>query len=108
MHLTQLSDRFFVSGQVDPSEMDTLSTEGFTTIICNRPDGEDPGQPTAEEVKSAAEKAGLQFYFVPFDPMNPNPQMVPDFQAAWESSEGKVLAYCRSGNRSSRLWAAIS
>lgn len=108
MNLTPLSDLFFVAGQMMPTEMSTLKAEGFGTVICNRPDGEEPHQPSSEEVRSSAEAAGLKFFYVPFNPTNPDPQMVEDFAKAMsEAAEGKVLAYCRSGNRSSRLWMAI-
>lgn len=108
MNLSQLSDRVFVCGQVQTSEMSDLASQGFGTVICNRPDGEDPGQPSANEIKTSAEAAGMKFFFVPFNPMNPDPDMVPKFAEAIEqASEGKILAYCRSGNRSSRLWAAV-
>ena len=108
MHLTPLSDHFFVAGQVLPSAMSQLKDEGFGTVICNRPDGEEPQQPSAADVQASAEAAGLKFFFVPFNPSNPNPTMVEDFaRAVNEAAEGKILAYCRSGNRSSRLWMAI-
>lgn len=108
MNLTQLSARVSVYGQVMPSNISALKALGFTTIICNRPDHEDPGQPTAAEVKAAAEEAGLAFFFVPYNPSNPSPTMVSDFEAALNAApEGKVLAFCRSGNRSARLWQAV-
>ena len=72
-------------------------------------DGEDPGQPSADEIQASVEAAGMKFFFVPFNPMNPDPHMVPKFAEAIEqANDGKILAYCRSGNRSSRLWAAVS
>lgn len=108
MQPTQLAERFFVAGQITTGDVDALSAQGFKMIICNRPDGEEPDQPTEAEIRQAVENAGMTFVFVPFNPAMPDPNMVPDFAAAWEQSEGKVLAYCRTGNRSSRLWAAIS
>ena len=108
MNLTPLSDHFFVAGQIMPAQMSQLKAEGFGTIIRNRPDGEEPQQPSASDVQASAEAAGLKFFFVPFNPSNPDPNMVNDFAAAVsEAAEGKILAYCRSGNRSSRLWMAI-
>jgi len=105
---TQLSARVSVYGQVSPAEMTTLKTLGFTAVICNRPDGEDPGQPTAAAVGAAAAAAGLAFFCVPYDPSAPSPTMVSDFAAALQAAPaGRVLAYCRSGNRSARLWQAV-
>ena len=107
MNPTQLSESVYVFGQIMPSDVTTLKERGFGTIICNRPDGEDPDQPTAQEIKAAAEEAGLSFFFVPFSPMNPSPTIVEEFSAALDGAgEGLILAYCRSGNRSSHLWQA--
>jgi sulfide:quinone oxidoreductase len=108
MNLMQLSETFYVSGQISPVDIDELKARGFGTIICNRPDGEDSPQPTAEEMKLVIEQAGMKFFNVPFNPMNPDPNMVNDFSDALNQSEGLVLAYCRSGQRSSRLWAAVN
>ena len=108
MNLTQLSETVYVSGQIHPTHLSELKAQGFGTVICNRPDGEDPGQPTAEEIRQSATEVGIKFFHVPFNPMNPNPEMVSDFGHAIQQAEGLILAYCRSGNRSSRLWAAVS
>ena len=109
MNLTQLTEKVFVCGQIQPQDASELKKQGFGTIICNRPDGEEMNQPTAAQVQVSVEGEGMKFFFVPFNPSNPNPQMVPDFATAVEKAgEDKILAYCRSGNRSSRLWAAIS
>ena len=108
MNLTQLTETLYVSGQIAPSDLADLKAQGFSAVICNRPDGEDPGQPTAAEIQESAERAGIAFFNVPFDPMNPSPTMVDDFADALARSGGVTLAYCRSGNRSSRLWAAVS
>ena len=107
MNLTQLSETVFVSGQISADDLPQLKERGFSAVICNRPDGEDPGQPTAQELQGAALAAGLAFYHVPFDPQNPSETMVADFAAALDAAPaGQVLAYCRSGNRSARLWQA--
>jgi len=107
MNPTQLSDLVYVYGQINASDIESLKAQGFMTVICNRPDGEEPGQPSASLIQSAVEGAGMRFFYVPFNPSNPSETMVADFSAALDAApEGKVLAYCRSGNRSSRLWQA--
>ena len=58
MHLT---DTVSVMGQVFPEEIAALKAEGFTTVMCNRPDHEDPGQPTMDELAAACEEHGLRF-----------------------------------------------
>jgi len=106
MNPTQLSETVYVYGQIRPSDVETLKERGFGTIICNRPDGEDFNQPTADEIKAVAEAAGMRFFFVPYNPSAPSPTMVEDFGKALDEAQGLVLAYCRSGNRSARLWQA--
>ena len=106
VQFTQITPQVSVSGQIHPNDFTQIKEAGFQTIICNRPDGEDPGQPTAAEIEMAAQINGLLFFFVPFSPMNPSPTLVEDFQAARSAAKGKILAYCRSGNRSARLTQA--
>lgn len=107
MNPTQLSDLVYVYGQLNTSDVESLKAQGFMTVICNRPDGEELGQPSASLIQATVEGAGMSFFYVPFNPSNPSETMVADFAAALDAApEGKVLAYCRSGNRSSRLWQA--
>jgi uncharacterized protein (TIGR01244 family) len=102
--MRELDSRTFVSGQIQPADVAPLKESGVSMIICNRPDGEDPGQPTAAEIERAAEQAGLQFRHVPII-RGIGPSDVEAVQEALEAAEGKVLLYCRSGNRSSLTWA---
>ena len=104
MDLIQITDQYFVFGQIQASDVATIKAMGFGTIICNRPDGEAPGQPTAKEIGATVEAEGMKFFYVPFAPNNPAPTMLEDFCVAMEQAEGKVLAYCRTGNRSSQLY----
>jgi uncharacterized protein (TIGR01244 family) len=102
--IRELDSRTMVSGQIQPAEVAALKESGVTMIVCNRPDGEEAGQPTAAEIERAAEEAGLQFRHVPII-RGIGPSDVEMVQEALESAEGKVLLYCRSGNRSSLAWA---
>ncbi len=78
---------------------------GFTTIVTNRPDGEAPGQPSDAEMRAAAEALGLSYHFIPLGRDGVGPQLIDDTRAALEGSAGPVLCYCRSGTRSTTLWA---
>jgi uncharacterized protein (TIGR01244 family) len=102
--IRELDDRTLVSGQIDPADLPALKSSGVTVIVCNRPDGEDPGQPTAAAIEAAAEQHGLQFRHVPII-RGIGPADVQSMQEAMEAAEGKLLAYCRSGNRSALTWA---
>jgi uncharacterized protein (TIGR01244 family) len=99
-----LDDRTSVSGQIQPADVAGLKASGISMIICNRPDGEEPGQPTAAEVQDAAEAEGLEFRHVPII-RGIGPADVEAMQEALDAAPGKLLAYCRSGNRSALTWA---
>lgn len=102
--IRKLDEKTMVSGQIQPAEVAGLKDSGVTMIVCNRPDGEEPGQPTAAEIEQAAEEAGLEFRFVPII-RGIGPADVEAMQEALQAAEGKLLAYCRSGNRSALTWA---
>jgi sulfide:quinone oxidoreductase len=101
----KLSPKLEVSGQIQPADVPELARKGFTAIVNNRPDGEEPGQPSAEEVRTAAEAEGLAYVYLPMVPAELSPELVSDLAAAIERSPGPVLAHCRSGMRSVLLWA---
>lgn len=106
MTVYRLSENCAVSSQIQPTDVAAIAAEGFTTIICNRPDGEDFGQPTAEDVATECEAQGVTFKLIAIDRNGLTMDMVEDFRSAVAASEGPVLAYCRSGQRSSVLWQA--
>ncbi len=99
-----LDARTFVSGQITAADVAGLKTSGVSMIICNRPDGEEPGQPTAAEIERAAKAEGIAFRHVPII-RGIGPADVESMKEAIDSADGKVLAYCRTGNRSALTWA---
>jgi uncharacterized protein (TIGR01244 family) len=102
----RLNDKVYAAGQIGPEDVPALKAEGFTAILNNRPDGEGgPEQPTSQEVRAAAEAEGLQYAYVPMTAQALSPEMLDDFHAAVAAAPGKVLAHCRSGARSTALWA---
>ncbi len=102
MGFTFLTDSYAVSAQILPEAIAELASQGFVGVVCNRPDNEDPGQPTAKEIEAACVAAGLEFVHIPMV----GPNYTADDIAALKvmMGNGKVLGYCRSGNRSSILW----
>ncbi|WP_244466942.1 TIGR01244 family sulfur transferase [Devosia geojensis] len=103
--MKRINDHISVSGQISPEDIATLKAEGFTTIINNRPDGEAPDQPAAAEVEAAARAAGLAYHHIPLGRDGVTAEMVEKTKAALDASEGPVFAFCRSGTRSTTLWA---
>ena len=101
----QLDDKTLVSGQIQPQDVVGFKREGVTMIVNNRPDGEDPGQPLAADIEAAAEEAGIAYRFVPIR-RGPGPADVEEMQEAMrQCGDGKLLAFCRSGTRSTFAWA---
>lgn len=96
-----------VRGQVDEAILDAAKEDGVTAVICNRPDNEDPGQPSADTVKKWAEDRGMSFIFAPVSGGDFTSQSVESMKAALADNEGSLLAYCRTGNRSSNLWKLV-
>ena len=99
----RLTPAFSVAAQIDAADCAAASAQGFTAIVCNRPDGESPGQPEAAEIAAAAEVAGLDFVHIPVDISGIDDAQIAAMAAVL--GQGPVLAYCRSGTRSTNLWA---
>ncbi|KKC35860.1 hypothetical protein WH87_14905 [Devosia epidermidihirudinis] len=105
MDLKRINDHVSVSGQIQPEDIAALKTAGFVAIINNRPDGESPDQPAGVEIEAAAKAAGLAYYAIPLGREGVNADMVEQTKAALEGSNGPVFCFCRSGTRSTTLWA---
>ena len=102
--LRKLDDKTLIGGQIEPADVPELKQLGVTMIVNNRADGEEPGQPLASEIEEAAEKAGVGYRFVPII-RGIGPSDVEAMQEAMDATDGKMLAFCRSGNRSALAWA---
>lgn len=105
MDLKRINDHVSVSGQIMPEDVATLKSLGFTAIVNNRPDGESPDQPAGEEIEAAAKAEGLAYYAIPLGRDGVSPELVEKTKAALEGSAGPVFCFCRSGTRSTTLWA---
>ena len=105
MDLKRINDHVSVSGQIQPEDVATLKDLGFVAIVNNRPDGESPDQPAATEIEAAAEAAGLAYHHIPLGREGVNPDLVARTKAVLEGSHGPVFCFCRSGTRSTTLWA---
>ncbi|HEY4070891.1 MAG TPA: TIGR01244 family sulfur transferase [Sphingomicrobium sp.] len=103
--IRQLDDRTLVSGQIAPDEVAGLAAQGVTVLVNNRADFEEPGQPLASDIEQAASEAGIAYKFLPII-RGIGPSDVEEMQRAWREAEGgKLLAFCRSGNRSAMACA---
>jgi len=94
-----------VSGQITPDAVAQIAEAGFRTIVCTRPDNEEPGQPAFAEVAAAAEAAGLAAVHIPVSGWI-GEEEVAQMQAVLADLPGPIYSYCRSGARSARLYEA--
>ncbi len=107
MNPQAINDSFAVSGQITTEDLAAISAAGFRVVICNRPDNEDFGQPLAEDIAAACEALDMTFHFLPFHGSLLPPGLPEQFVEAVRAADGPVLAYCRSGQRSTYLWASV-
>lgn len=105
MELKRINDAVSVSPQITPADIPAIKAAGFVAIVNNRPDAEAPDQPSGDTVRAAAEAAGLAYHFIPLGRDGVTPDMVEATRTVLEGSSGPVLCYCRSGTRSTTLWA---
>jgi len=100
----RIDDRVLVAGQIQAADVTAAAAEGVTMIVNNRPDGEQPGQPAGAEIEAAAAALGLAYRSIPVRG-GITPEQVASMRDALEAADGKVLAYCAAGTRSTWLWA---
>ena len=100
-----LSDRVLASPQIEMGDLAEAARLGVSLVINNRPDGESGDQPSGELIEAAANEVGLAYCAIPVAPGGFTMEQVDAMRKVLDSSEGKVLAYCRSGTRSTLLWA---
>jgi uncharacterized protein (TIGR01244 family) len=99
-----LSETVFVVGQIQPGDVAELAECGVTIIVNNRPDGEEEGQPTGAEIEAAAQAAGVDYAHIPIADTF-SKEKVAALGEALANAKGNVLLFCRSGTRSTYLWA---
>lgn len=106
MSMFALSDTLSVSAQISVDDVSRLGEQGFTVIVCNRPDGEAPEQPTMDQIEAACVAAGVLFIRYPVTAMDfPGPDLQ-GLGALFDDPAQRVLAYCRTGTRCANLWIA--
>jgi uncharacterized protein (TIGR01244 family) len=96
-----------VAAQLSPAAMAEAAAAGFRSVVNNRPDHEHgPGQPSSAELEAAARAAGLEYRHLPVDGGWQSPEQIAAFAVLLAELPRPLLAFCRSGARSARLYAA--
>ena len=96
-----------VAPQLTPEAMADVARAGFRSVVNNRPDFEHgPDQPTSAAIEAAARAAGLEYRHLPVDPAHQTPEQVAAFARLLQELPRPLLAFCRSGGRSTRLYGA--
>jgi uncharacterized protein (TIGR01244 family) len=105
----QLSADVCVAPQLEPSAMAWAATQGFKSIVNNRPDFEGgPEQPTSAAIEAAAKAAGLTYAFLPVQPGMQTPEEIAHFGRLLADLPKPILAFCRTGTRSGKLYRAAT
>lgn len=107
MEITALSPNLAVSPQLYPVDLRPLKEAGYRAVINNRPDGEEVGQPTSTELRHAAADLGLAYRHIPIIPGQFTEADARAFAEAIAEASGPVLAFCRTGSRSTKLWEMV-
>lgn len=105
MFQKQLASDIRISGQLTPDVIAAAKAAGIRTIINNRPDGEEPGQPASAELEAAARTQGLAYRHIPATPGNFSDAQADAFREALDDCPKPALAFCKSGMRAASLWA---
>jgi len=103
--IRQINESISVAPQIAVEQVAEIVAAGFKTIVNNRPDDEDAGQPSGDAIRAAAEAAGLKYVSIPVTHAGFSHPQIDAMTQALTDSDGPVLAYCRSGTRSCNLWA---
>jgi len=104
MSVYKLTESLSVAAQITPQDIGGLAAQGFTTVVCNRPDGESPGQAGMDEMEAACRDADVLFIRYPVDVLNFPGADLEGFGTLFDDPNQRVLAYCRSGTRCANLW----
>lgn len=107
MDIRRLSDDFSVSPQIAISDLPLIWEAGFRSIICNRPDNEDAGQPSAGDIKAAANAIGFEFAHISADSGQAAMPHAIETRRVLTDLPKPVFAYCRSGTRCTVIWSLM-
>lgn len=101
----KITEGMYAAPQITPDQIAEAAALGVTLIVNNRPEGESDDQTPGPEIEAAARAAGMDYVAIPVTHAGFSEPQVNAMAEALDSAQGGVLAYCRSGTRSTLLWA---
>ena len=105
MMLNKIINDYVVSDQITEEDIEKLKEAGFKTVFCNRPDNEEQNQISVKSIKDKVTENGLNFIHQPVIGGQISQNDVDEFSDHYDAAEKPIFAYCRTGTRSSMLWA---
>ncbi len=102
--MNNLAHQVTFSPQITAEQVPLIAEKGYKTVICNRPDNEEMGQPSSNSIAEACKQAGLVFTKIAYSGGNLTQEDIETFAEFFNNNEQPVYMYCRSGNRSKMLY----
>lgn len=103
--IRRINDQISAAPQIDPADVTEIARAGFTAIVNNRPDDEESDQPEGEAIRAVATTLGLNYHAIPVTHAGFSASQVEAMRNVLVKTDGPILAFCRSGTRSTHLWA---
>jgi uncharacterized protein (TIGR01244 family) len=104
MNTTKMAPEFSISKQIELTDLAFANESGFKTILCLRPDDEEPDQISFSEIAAAAREYEIASFYVPVVPGQMASIHLKELAKIMTKAKNPVLAYCRSGKRAELLW----
>lgn len=105
MAFKKITLSFSAAPQLTRDDVAAAAQAGYRSIVSSRPDGEEPGQPSARDMARMAEEHGLAFAHVPIVPGKATDADADRMKEVLSALPGPTLGFCRSGTRAATLWA---
>ena len=105
--MIKVTDNFYVSSQISEEHINYFKEQGFNLVICNRPDGEEPGQTDFKLIEASCKQAEIDFVNLPMIPGSLSAELITETKVLIDKNV-KTLAYCRTGTRCINIWACAN
>ena len=106
MKVMELAPEVFATGQLSTEDLKLIAEQGVRSVINNRPDHEEAGQPLSDDLRRAAESLGIRYVHMPVVSGAMTPKDIDDFRGIYRDIEKPLLVFCRTGARSAHLFRA--